>query len=697
MNHQDSITHIVAIMSLQIGVILFTAKLFGRLVKKAGISPVLGELIAGIVIGPFALGSIPLPGLPEGIFPAASGSLAVSNELYAFASIASIVLLFATGLETDIRLFLRYSLAGSIVGLGGAITSFATGCFLGSALLGVSFLDPISLFLGVLCTATSLGITARVLSEQKKMDTPESVTIIAAGVFDDVLCVIILAIVMGVVSLIGGAAQSSLQIGAVLGIAGRAFGIWLGITVLALVFSKQIAGFLKLFKKASDFSILSLGMAFILAGIFEKQGLAMIIGAYIAGLAVSKSDIAPVVQERIEVVYELIVPVFFAVMGMMVNIREILSPAVLIFGAAYTGLAVLAKVIGCGAPALFFGFNAKGALRIGLGMIPRGEMALIVAGLGLAAGILDQQLFGVAVMMTLITTLAGPPLLTLALKVKGAGTRKPANNDDSVSMEWKFSSKGIADIVVSDLLKNLRREGFYVQTMNVDEGISKARKDDIVLFIIEEEGTISIQTAQADMSFVKALIYEVVVELYESIRVLKESSDSQEMKIDIMDKNGRMSSNLISLNVSPECISVDIRGNTKEEIITELVDILESQGKLLNRDMVLEDLFNREKVMGGSGMDHNIALPHAKSGGVDSFVVAVGIKKEGADFHSADGEKSKIFILCVSPKDAATQHLQFIATIGAVLLNKSTHEAILNAKSPEEVMELLDHQAKMKR
>ena len=689
------ITELVAVMALQIGVIIFAVKLFGRLAKKIGISAVLGELIAGIVIGPFALGGIPLPGLPYGVFPIASGSLAVSNELYAFASIASIVLLFATGLETDIPLFLRYSVAGGIVGLGGAVASFAVGCFGGSFLLGVSFMDPRCLLLGVLCTATSLGITARILSEQKKMDSPEGVTIVAAGVFDDVLCVIILAIVMGVVAVMGGSGEEGLQTAQILKIAGRAFGIWLGFTALALAFSKKIAGFLKLFKKTSDFSILGLGIALILAGVFEHQGLAMIIGAYIAGLAISKSDIAPAVQERIEVLYELVVPVFFAVMGMLVNVREIISAPVLVFGAAYTGFAILAKIIGCGVPSLLLGFNLKGALRIGLGMVPRGEMALIVAGVGLAVGILDQQLFGVAVMMTLITTLAGPPFLTLALKIKGIGTRKPTKNDDSAFMKWNFSTRKIANIVISEMLKNLRSEGFYIQTMNLDEGVSKARKDDTVIFIIEEENNVTIQTAQADMSFVKALIHEAVVELYESVRILKKSSDPQAMKVDIMNINGRMNYELIS-HIRPKHISVGIRGNTKEEIITELVDMLDNQGELLNRDMVLEDVFNHEKAMGGSGMDHNIALPHAKSDGVDHFVVAVGIKKEGADFHSTDGEKSKIIIFCVSPKKIRTPHLQFIATIGAVLLDNATHAAVLNADSPEEVAEILYQRAKEK-
>ena len=687
----ESITELMAVLALQLGIILFAVRVFGRLVKKLGIPQVLGELIAGVIIGPYALGGIHLPGFPQGIFPLGSGSLAVSNELYAFASIASIILLFASGLETDIGLFLRYSVAGGVIGLGGVVVSFAAGEAVGVLLLHASFMDPKCLFLGILSTATSVGITARILSDQKKMDSPEGVTILAAAVFDDVLGIIALAVVLGIVALITGNAQSGggLNAGLILPIAGKAFGIWLGFTALGLIFSKKLAGFLKLFRSTFDFSILALGVALLLAGFFEKQGLAMIIGAYIAGLSLSKTDIAPVIQERTHGLYEFFVPIFFAVMGMMVNFREFVSPSVLIFGAVYTGAAVLAKVIGCGGPALLLGFNGRGALRIGTGMVPRGEVALIIAGIGITSGILTEQMFGVIILMTLITTIAAPPLLNATLRIAGSGTRKPVKSDDSSSMVWEFSSNEIADMVVNTLLKDLRGEGFYVQMMNIDDGLSQARKDDIVLSISEEEGSVTIETARADMPFVKTAIYEVIVGLHDSIQKLKDSSDPQTMKKDLLDKDGRTSSDLLSA-ICPECCSVSLKGETKEEIITELVDILAGRGRLLDREMVLRDVFEREKTM-STGMEHGIALPHAKTDGIDDLTVAVGIKKEGVDFGSLDGEKSRLFILVVSPRKSSGPHVQFLAAIGTVLNDDVIRNKVIDAASSEEAVRLLQN------
>jgi Kef-type K+ transport system membrane component KefB/mannitol/fructose-specific phosphotransferase system IIA component (Ntr-type) len=681
---------LMASLVLQLGTIIFAVRLGGRLVKKIGVPQVLGELLAGVIIGPYALGGIPLPGFPHGLFspgPLPPGeTLAVSPELYAFAMVASIILLFASGLETDLGLFLRYSVAGGLIGIGGVLASFVLGNLTGALILRIPFTDPRCLFLGVLSTATSVGITARILSDHKKMDTPEGVTTLAAAVFDDVLGIVALAVVLGVVAVLTSSG-GRLEPLAILAIAGKAFGIWLGFTFLGLVFSKQLALLLKTFKHSYDFSILALGVALILAGIFEKQGLAMIIGAYVTGLSLSKTDIAPIIQERIRGLYEFFVPVFFAVMGMMVNLREIVSPPVLIFGGIYTLTAVAAKVIGCGGPALFLGFNIRGALRIGAGMIPRGEVALIIAGIGISSGILDTRLFAVVILMTLFTTLAAPSLLSFTLRMPGSGARNPVRSDDSASASWDFQNDEIADLVVDNLLKDLRGEGFFVQMMNINDGLSQARKDDISLSITEAENSVTIVSGKADMPFVKTAVYEVILRLSDTIGKLKESADSASMRKDLMDGQGRTTQELLSI-ISSECTVTELRSGTKDEALTELVDVLAYHGRLSDRDEVLKDIFEREKTM-STGMQHGIALPHAKSEGAKDICVAVGIKKSGIEFDSIDGEPARIFILVASPRRTSSPHIQFLAAIGAVLKDEATREQIINAGSRDEVVKLL--------
>lgn len=686
---EEGIASVMANLVLQLGILIFAVRLIGKLFKKIKVPTVLGELLIGVVIGPFALGGIPLPGFPQGIFPLNSASLAVSPELYSFSQVASIILLFASGLETDLKLFLKYSVAGGVIGIGGVVFSFVLGDLVGVLLLHTNFMDVRCLFLGIMSTATSVGITARILSDKKKMDSPEGVTILASAVFDDVLGIILLAVILGVVAVLNGtgASISGVEIAK---IAGKAFGIWLVFTALGLIFSKQIAKFLKFFKHSYDFSICALGLGLLLAGVFEKQGLAMIIGAYVTGLSLSSTDIAPIIQERIRGLYDFFVPIFFAVMGMMVNVGEMLSKDVLIFGAIYTVVAILAKVFGCAFPAMLMGFNFKGGLRIGCGMIPRGEVALIIAGIGLTAGILDEKLFGVVILMTLVTTLVAAPFLNFSLSLPGRGTRKETTTEDGITLSWDFGSDEIADLVVDMLLKNLRNEGFYVQMMNINEGISQARKGSTVLSIKEEENIVTIETSAEAEAFVKTSMYEMILGVIDLINNLKKGFDGIALKKDILDSDATDadSDNQFKKLIKPEVIITNSKAETKDDLLKEMVLLLTNTGNVRDWELVLSDVLSREKIM-STGMEKGIAIPHAKSDGVIAPCVAVCVKKDGIDFGSIDKEPSKIFFMIVSPKKANSPHLQMLASISSIVRNKETLSKILEAKNSDEICKIL--------
>ena len=686
---EEGIASVMANLVLQLGILIFAVRLIGKLFKKIKVPTVLGELLIGVVIGPFALGGIPLPGFPQGIFPLNSASLAVSPELYSFSQVASIILLFASGLETDLKLFLKYSVAGGVIGIGGVVFSFVLGDLVGVLLLHTNFMDVRCLFLGIMSTATSVGITARILSDKKKMDSPEGVTILASAVFDDVLGIILLAVILGVVAVLNGtgASISGVEIAK---IAGKAFGIWLVFTALGLIFSKQIAKFLKFFKHSYDFSICALGLGLLLAGVFEKQGLAMIIGAYVTGLSLSSTDIAPIIQERIRGLYDFFVPIFFAVMGMMVNVGEMLSKEVLIFGAIYTVVAILAKVFGCAFPAMLMGFNFKGGLRIGCGMSPRGEVALIIAGIGLTAGILDEKLFGVVILMTLVTTLVAAPFLNFSLSLPGRGTRKETTTEDGITLSWDFGSDEIADLVVDMLLKNLRNEGFYVQMMNINEGISQARKGSTVLSIKEEENIVTIETSAEAEAFVKTSMYEMILGVIDLINNLKKGFDGIALKKDILDSDATDadSDNQFKKLIKPEVIIANSKAETKDDLLKEMVLLLSNTGNVRDWELVLSDVLSREKIM-STGMEKGIAIPHAKSDGVIAPCVAVCVKKDGIDFGSIDKEPSKIFFMIVSPKKANSPHLQMLASISSIVRNKETLSKILEAKNSDEICKIL--------
>ena len=707
MNEELSLTAQIAILALQLGVIIFAARFCGDLAKKLKVPSVLGELIAGIIIGPYLLGSIGIDfhGFHNGLFPLIPGaSVPVSPILYGIATLGSIVLLFMSGLETDLRMFFKYSVVGSVVGIGGVIFSFVFGDVIGMIALKAAFMDPRCLFLGILCTATSVGITARILSEKKSIDSPEGVTILAAAVIDDVLGIICLAIVMGIVTVSISAGGGQVNWAGIGWIAVKSFGIWLGATLLGLVLAHKIAAFLKLFKSPAVFSILSLGLALLLAGAFEQAGLAMIIGAYIMGLSLSKTDISFSIQSTLHPIYNLLVPVFFVVMGMLVDVRVLANGEVLTLGLIYSVMAVLAKVIGCALPAYFMNFNLLGALRIGAGMIPRGEVALIIGGIGattmmtFADGtrgpILDPKLFGVGIIMTLITTLVAPPLLSAMLGLKGKGVKKEVKDTSTVHTVFTLPSETVADFVIRGVMENFRREGFQHSALDKEAGIIHLRRNEMVFSMTFNDSQIAFESNPHEVLPIKSIMYETFVELHQCLNKLKELSRPEDIQKELF--NGSvMEEKDIGKYIIPvervilsDCITTDLKGTTKEEVVRELVDLLDRNKRLTDREKCIADVLERENVV-STGIPGGLAFPHGRTDGVDELVCAVGIKKEGLDFGAPDKSSAQIIVLTLCPKSSNAPYLQFMSQVAVVLNDKKNTEIIRSAVDAADIRKIM--------
>ncbi|MFP4151345.1 MAG: cation:proton antiporter [Alkalispirochaeta sp.] len=519
-------THAVTVLILQLAVLLIAAMTVGHLFEHLLRLPrVLGELTAGMIVGPFALGRIELPGMHQVLFPFETGNaLPVSIELYGIAVLASVILLFISGLETDLPTFLKFSGVGSAVGIGGVIVAFILGDL--SAVLFLpnidGFFDPQALFLGTLSTATSVGITARILSERRKMSSPEGVTILAAAVLDDVIGIVLLAVVVALARV----HQGSVDWGQVGRIAAKAFGFWLGSTALGILLAPRLVKGLKRFGSLEVIAGISLGLALLLAGLAETVGLAMIIGAYVMGLSLSRTDVADQVRERLQGLYAYLVPIFFSVMGLMVDFRAV-APVVL-FGLVFSAMAIAGKLIGCGIPALLLGFNRKGAFRIGAGMLPRGEVTLIVAGIGLSAGAIGPDLFGVAVMTLLVSSVIAPPVLIGSFR-GGPGYRKieeSGESDATRQVHLELPSVYTADFLRERIIEAFRNEGFFVSRVDINSRIYRIRQDEIHITMVQREGQITLSTPAANEQLVRLLLLEELVELKELIGSLERMGSS---------------------------------------------------------------------------------------------------------------------------------------------------------------------------
>jgi len=517
---------------LQLGILIVCTRMGGYWLRRwLHLPGVLGELIVGMIIGPYAMGKLHWPIV--GHLFALTEAGAVSPELHALAIFAAIILLFLSGLETDLSTFLRYSIAGTIVGIGGVVFSFYLGA--GSAIwfgIADSWLDPGALFLGAIATATSVGISARILSERRKMDSPEGVTILAAAVFDDVLGIVILAVVVGMANASKDGGTIAWQ--EILWISAKAFGFWIGATAVGLMFARKFSQMLKYFKSTQAIAALALGFALILAGLSEMAGLAMIIGAYIMGLSLSRTDLVQVIQKETEGLHNILVPIFFATMGMMVDFGAIHS--VLKVGLIYSLLAIISKVLGCGIPALFCGFNRHGAVRIGTGMLPRGEVALIIAGIGLTSGVIGQDIFGIAILMTLITTLLGPLLLAGSFEDPSPGLRNP---DDSAKAESKdiplsFTSPDMADFMLTRIARAFRQEEFYVYRIGSDTASFNIRKD-AMFFTLESDGTtVTLRTPAQYETLARLIIAEEMLTLRSMLHMAQDNVDLDTMEHELI-------------------------------------------------------------------------------------------------------------------------------------------------------------------
>lgn len=517
---------------LQLGALIVLTRLGGFWLRRwLRLPGVLGELLTGMVIGPYALGRIDWP-IVGSLFRLTETG-AVSPELHAIATFASVILLFLSGLETDLSTFLRYSIAGTAVGIGGVVLSFALGA--GTAVwfgLADGWLDPAALFLGAAATATSVGISARILSERRKMDSPEGVTILAAAVFDDVLGIIVLAIVVGMART--DAAGTAIAWRHVAAIALKAFGFWIGATAAGLLLARRFSQMLKYFKSPRAIAALALGCALLLAGLSEMAGLAMIIGAYIMGLSLSRTDLVQVIQKEIEGLQNILVPVFFGAMGMMVNLGAV--SGVLKVGAVYALLAVVSKVAGCALPALFCGFNRHGAVRIGVGMLPRGEVALIVAGIGLTSGAIGQDIFGIAILMTLVTTLLGPVLLAGSFENPASGLRHPEDDAQTAVRQiiLSFPSPDMADFMRARIVRAFRHEEFYVYRLTPDSATYHIRKD-AMFFTLECEGdTLALHVPAQYETLARLVIAEEMLTLRSMLHLAQESANLDTMEHDLV-------------------------------------------------------------------------------------------------------------------------------------------------------------------
>ena len=732
---------------LQIGVIIFAARLGGAIAKMFRLPSILGELAAGIVIGPWALGGIafgegafryglfngaalkamnaaafgasgaPAPTVAMFGTTAGGGVMfdATSPALYGIATLASVILLFLSGLETNLRMFLKYSFVGTLVGVGGVVVSFALGdlcavfllpkffphfAFLADLPLVQAMTKEAPLYMGIMSTATSVGITARILSERKKMDSEEGTTIMAGAVIDDVLGLIVLAIGNSIIAANTASAETGEAAGMDWGYIGllalKAFGVWLGATVIAVFAARRLAKVLKwLFRSPVVIATMAFGLSHVLAGFFEYMGLAMIIGAYVMGLALSRTDLKHPVQEMLTPVYTFLVPVFFCVMGMMVDVNALCSRNVLVFGGIYTALAIGAKIVGCMVPSMCCGFNVLGGLRIGAGMVPRGEVALIIAGLGLSYGYLTQEIFGIGILMTLMTTVVAPPALVGLFVPKKRGVRHPKPSaTDAREVVFELASRDVAELVLGRILDEFRNEGFFTTCLSQVDHLWEVAMDDIELSIRRHGAKIRFACTPAEEAIVMTAWMEVASQLNDLARSISKPMRREEVE--------RLLSGNEAANRGHEGVGRYLQAfvmlpgftaSSKREAIAKMVAEIAKACPNHVRDVAAATaaVMKREDSM-PTGLDHGIAVPHGRDASVNGIAGAVAIVDNSGtaggcipDYETIDNSPVSVIVLTLANDEAQTPYLKVMSFISRALRADNGYAKLAACRTPDEM------------
>ena len=379
---------------LSLVAIIVATKVLGELAQRARQPAVLGELVAGVALG------FLLPGLMH-----ASGPV-----IHALSEIGVLILLFEIGLHTDVRSLAKVGGTSMVVAIVGVALPFALGYFVAAA-LGVSTIPAI--VCGAALTATSVGISARVLSDLGQLERAEGQIVLGAAVIDDVIGLIILSVVA---TLTAGARLEALSVLRISAVA-------IGFIVLALAIGSRIAPYLfraiEKVRVSGALGIGALAFAFLLAWIATSAGSAAIIGAFAAGLILHPTPQRDEIERSTTTLGHFFVPIFFATVGASVDLRTLANPSMLLIGAALTIVAIAGKVAAGFAPWWFRGRK----LLIGVAMVPRGEVGLIFAQMGLASGALSPVLFSALMLMVLVTTFITPPALARLVSAEDRGRK----------------------------------------------------------------------------------------------------------------------------------------------------------------------------------------------------------------------------------------------------------------------------------
>ncbi|MDE1851146.1 MAG: cation:proton antiporter [Candidatus Micrarchaeota archaeon] len=389
----------INVLSTVVGIsaLVLVARLFAAGMRWMKMPEVVGEILAGIVMGPFALG---------GIIVIFGHPLIQLNPLFlAFAEIGGIIVLLSAGLEFTLKDLIKAGIPALVIALFGVVVPFVMGYY-ASVIFGLNNTE--AMIVGATLTATSIAVTVAVLRELDKYGTEEAKVMVSAAIIDDILGLVVLSIVIAVIQSNVVPSYESIGITTV-----KAFAIWAIALIGAVLLVPRLLNIIS--KPHSEGAVEAgmTGITFGLATFVGIFGLSPIVGAFIAGMAASESKFKKLIKTFVSNLRLIFGPLFFAVIGTYLNVSK-LTAANFDLILVLVVVAVVGKYLGCGLPASFFLKSMKKGMRVGYGMISRGEVGFVVIGISLTSQVITETTYSVLLLVLIVTTMASPVLLKRA-------------------------------------------------------------------------------------------------------------------------------------------------------------------------------------------------------------------------------------------------------------------------------------------
>ncbi len=671
---------------LGIGIILILAKIVGNLLKKIKIPSMLGELLVGIVISPYLLGGMSFYGFSSGLFPLSNNGIGISYELLLISMIASVILFFIMGLQTDLSVFTKYSSRGIKISIISFIFTFCCTVYASSVYFATGLLDPKNIIIALIFSAGTIGIASRILSKKSVISSNEKLTIFSSILTDNTITIVLFAVITELIFVQNRTTTNVLFADKFSITYIEQIAIWLAFLIFCLIFVKILPNTVKYFKNIFTFSLIILSIIMIISGFSTLFGIPIIIFAYLVGLILSKTNLNFIIRDNVRPLFNFFSPLFFVIIGMMIDIKSILlNPQIMIAGLIFCIIIIAVKIIFNFIPSLMMKYNFSGALRITLANIPRFEVSLIIASIAYYMGILNKDYFDISVVAIILSTVIISPIFYLS-SIKGKAGIREKQSEKIEEYKINFGSAEITRLVMYRLIDNLKKQDFLINLIETDTKYYQAARGDLFLCIDDNRTSLVFETSSENFGIVKAIIVEVIFDLDRNIKNLinEQGNAGTVVKQKTQDYSVKKFNIRIADILDEKDIILNLKANTKMEVIEEMIDLLYKNGRIKNKSGVMQDLLEREKAM-STGIQQGIAIPHCKSKEIDEIIMSVGIKRDGINFDSIDGKPSRIFVLILTPEGIFGPHIRVLMMVSSILGKETERKKLLSYDNTKSV------------